>query len=103
VLNLLPLDPLDGGQALKLLGNKNQERFQLVFSFISSLIMIGIGWYFEFWIVVIFGFIMGLRVRSIQKNLHIHNELTIRGVDYVKNYKSLTNREFSIIKEVVVK
>lgn len=102
VLNLLPLDPLDGGQALKLLGNKNQDRFQLVFSFISSLIMIGVGWYFEFWIVVIFGFIMGLRVRSIQKNLHIHSELKNRGVDYIKNYKSLTNREYSIIKEVVV-
>ena len=102
VLNLLPLDPLDGGQALKLLGNKNQERFQLVFSFISSLIMIGVGWYLEFWIVVIFGFIMGLRVRSIQKNLQIHTELKNRGIDYVKTYKSLTNREFSIIKEVVV-
>ncbi len=102
VLNLLPLDPLDGGQALKLLGTKNQDRFQLVFSFISSLIMIGVGWYLEFWIVVVFGFIMGLRVRSIQKNLYIHKELTNRGVDYIKNYKSLTNREFSIIKEVVV-
>jgi len=102
IMNLLPLDPLDGGQLLKLLGNKSQELFQLVFSFISSLVMIGIGWYFEMWIIVIFGFLMGLRVRSIQKNRQIHKELKEKGVNYTQSYASLSNRDFSIIKQVVI-
>ena len=102
LLNLLPLDPLDGGQILKLLINKSTELFQLIFSFISSLIMIGIGWYFELWLLVIFGFIMGLRVRKIQKNYLIHKELNKEKINYNTNYKLLTNLDFAKIKEVVL-
>jgi stage IV sporulation protein FB len=102
ILNLLPLDPLDGGQILKLLINKSPELFQLIFSFISSLIMIGIGWYYELWLLVIFGFIMGLRVRTIQKNYLIHKELNKDKINYNINYKQLTNKDFAKIKQFVL-
>ncbi len=102
ILNLLPLDPLDGGQILKLLINKSPELFQLIFSFISSLIMIGIGWYYELWLLVIFGFIMGLRVRTVQKNYLIHKELNKEKIDYNTNYKHLTNKDFAKIKQFVL-
>lgn len=101
-LNLIPLDPLDGGQLLKLLINKKQERFQLVFSFISSIIMILAGWYFQEWIIVIFGFLMGLRVRAIQKNYQIHKELDDQDVNYVTSYQALSNKDFSFIKQSVL-
>jgi Zn-dependent protease len=102
MLNLLPLDPLDGGQILKLLITKNQELFQLVFSFVSSLILIGFGWYFELWIIVVFGFLMGLRVRSIQKNYQIHKELDEDKTNYKTSYSNLSNKDFSRIKEAVI-
>ena len=102
MLNLLPLDPLDGGQILKLLINKSPELFQLIFSFISSLIMIGIGWYYELWLLVIFGFIMGLRVRTVQKNYLIHKELSKEKINYNTNYKQLTNKDFAKIKQFVL-
>ena len=102
ILNLLPLDPLDGGQILKLLINKSPELFQLIFSFISSLIMIGIGWYYELWLLVIFGFIMGLRVRTVQKNYLIHKELSKEKINYNTNYKQLTNKDFAKIKQFVL-
>ena len=102
ILNLIPLDPLDGGQILKLLINKSPELFQLIFSFISSLIMIGIGWYFELWLLVIFGFIMGLRVRAIQKNYLIHKELNKEKINYSTNYELLTNKDFAKIKQLVL-
>ena len=101
-LNLIPLDPLDGGQLLKMLVNGKQERFQLVFSFISSILLILIGWYFELWLIVVFGFFMGFRVRAIQKNYQIHKELDGKDINYTKTYKSLTNRDFSFIKQVVI-
>ena len=102
VINLLPLDPLDGGQVLKLLVKKNQDLFQLVFSFISSLVMIGVGWYFQLWLIVIFGFLMGLRVRMTQRNYSIHKELINEGVNFTLTYKSLSNKDFSKIKEVLI-
>jgi stage IV sporulation protein FB len=102
MLNLLPLDPLDGGQLLKLLVNSSQNLFQLIFSFLSSLFMIFIGWYFEEWIIMAFGFLMSLRVRSIQKRYSIHKELKEEDVKFETTYKNLTNRNFSKIKSILL-
>ncbi len=102
IINLLPLDPLDGGQLFKVLLNSNQDLFQLVFSFISSLILIGLGLYFSSWIMIGFGFIMGFRVRSIQKNYHMHKEMREEQIDFNTTYKLLSNRDFSRIKEIVL-
>lgn len=102
MINLIPLDPLDGGQILKLILNKNQELFQMIFAFVFSLIMIGIGWYLQFWPLVIVGFLLGFRVRAIQKNYNIHKELDEENVNFKTTYKSLSNRDFSIIKKIVL-
>jgi stage IV sporulation protein FB len=102
MLNLLPLDPLDGGQLLKLLVNSSQNLFQLIFSLLSSIFMIFIGWYFEEWIILAFGFFMSLRVRSIQKRYNIHKELKEDDVTFETTYKNLSNRNFSKIKAVLL-
>jgi Zn-dependent protease len=102
IINLIPLEPLDGGQLFKLLIRKNQELFILIFSFISSLFLIGIGWYIDSWVMMIFGFIMGFRVRSIQNQYHLRKELKDEEVNYQTTYKLLTNKDFSKIKSVLL-
>ena len=102
VLNLIPLDPLDGGQLLKSFMGDKFEITQIVFSFISSLIMIFIGWYFEIWILLIFGFFMGLRIRSMQRMLQIHKDLKEKEVNYISTYQELPNRSYFKIKEVLI-
>jgi len=107
IINLLPLDPLDGGQLFKLLVRKNNEIFIMIFAFISSLIMIAVGWYFHSIdqggiVLMLFGFIMGFRVRAMQKKYEIHKELKGNGVDYITTYKLLSNETYSKIKRVVL-
>lgn len=102
ILNLLPLDPLDGGQLFKLMIHKKQELFLLVFAFVSSIIMIGIGWYFQFYILMIFGFLMAFRVRTLQRNYQMHGDLDDDNVNFHTTYKNLSNRDFSKIKEVLL-
>jgi Zn-dependent protease len=102
IINLIPLDPLDGGQLFKLLIKKNQELFILVFSFISSLILIGGGWYIDSWMVMLFGFFMGFRVRSIQNQYNLRKELREEEVNYKTTYKLLSNKDFSKIKQVLL-
>lgn len=102
IINLIPLDPLDGGQLFKLLIKKNQELFILVFSFISSLILIGGGWYIDSWMVMLFGFFMGFRVRSIQNQFNLRKELREEDVNYKTTYKLLSNKDFSKIKQVLL-
>lgn len=102
IINLIPLDPLDGGQMFKLLLKNNQELFILVFSFISSLVLIGVGWYIDSWVMMIFGFFMGFRVRSIQNQYNLRKELKDEEVNYQTTYKLLSNKDFSKIKSVLL-
>jgi Zn-dependent protease len=102
VLNLMPLDPLDGGQLFKLFIRKKQELFILIFALVSSLLLIGAGWMLDSIIIILFGFFMGFRVRSIQKRYYMHKELNEEKVNYSTTYKLLTNRDFVKIKRVVL-
>lgn len=102
VLNLIPLDPLDGGQLLYLMFFDKKDYLRLYFLLGSSLLIIGIGLYFDNYIVMAFGFLLGFRVRAYQKILGIHRELREQGIDYVRSYDSLSSREFNAIKRVIL-
>lgn len=102
LLNLLPLDPLDGGQLLKLLLKKSRDLFFLVFSLVSSLVLIGVGWWLDNWVLIVFGFVMGFRVRSIQRNYQLHKEMRREDVEYIQTYEALSNRDFARIKSILM-
>lgn len=102
IINLLPLDPLDGGQMFKLLVKRVNEFLLMLFALISSLVLIGIGAYMRNYIIIAFGFFMAFRVRALQKKYQMHKELLGESVNYATTYKSLSNREFSKIKDVVL-
>jgi len=103
IINLLPIDPLDGGQMFKLLVKRRvNELFLVVFALASSLILIGIGAYMRYYVVIAFGFFMAFRVRALQKKYQMHKELHDESVDYATTYKMLSNRDFSKIKGVVL-
>ena len=103
IINLLPIDPLDGGQMFKVLVRKRvNELLLVVFALISSLILIGVGAYLRYYVVIAFGFFMAFRVRALQKKYQMHKDLHDESVDYATTYKHLSNRDFSKIKEVVL-
>jgi len=107
IINLLPLDPLDGGQMFKLFASKRKEIFLMIFALTSSLILIGVGAYISRYnsmgyVVVAFGFMMGLRVRSLQKQHLMHRDLKGEDVNYAISYNLLSNEDFAKIKAVVL-
>jgi stage IV sporulation protein FB len=102
IINLLPLDPLDGGQMFKLLVKRVNEFLLMVFALISSLALIAIGAYMRNYIVIAFGFFMAFRVRALQKKYQMHKDLLGESVNYATSYRLLSNRDFSKIKEVVL-
>jgi stage IV sporulation protein FB len=102
LINLLPLDPLDGGQMFKLLVKRVNEFLLMIFALVSSLILIGIGAYWRNPFIIVFGFLMAFRVRALQKKYQMHRELAGESVNYATTYKSLTNKEFSKIKDVLL-
>ena len=102
IINLIPIDPLDGGQLFKLLVHKKRDIFLIIFAFISSLILILVGFLIWSWVTMIFGFFMGIRVRGMQRNYQIRKLLDEQDVNYISTYDDLSNRDYAMIKDVIV-
>lgn len=103
MLNLLPVDPLDGGQLMRLMITKKKDLFQFIFSLASSLLLIILGLYTQNYILIAFGFLMGIRVRSLQKSYTIRKELSEDDVHYQTTYKELNNKQYAQIKQIVLR
>ncbi len=102
VMNLIPVDPLDGGKVFQLMFFQNQEFMQLVFAFLSSLAIIFIGFYFDAWLIMAFGFLMGFRVKSIYKNYQIRSEMKQSAIRYESDYDSLPDSTYHKIKKIIL-
>lgn len=102
VLNLIPVDPLDGGKVFEMMFFHNHELIQLIFAFISSLVIIGLGFYFDSWLIMAFGFLMGFRVKSIYKNYQIRSEMKTSQIKFDSDYDSLSDRTYSKIKSIIL-
>jgi len=100
ILNMIPLDPLDGGNIIETLFFPTSNQIKMYFTLFSSFVMIGIGVYFGFFPILIFGFFMAFKVRSFQKNKSIHDELDELAFNYKKEYKDLTDSEYWTIRRV---
>ncbi len=98
VFNLLPLDPLDGGQLVRYLIIARSDILMFVFSLVSSLFMIFIGIYLDSYLIMGFGFLMGIRVRAIQKKINLYKMLDEEGLEYSKSYDDLTDKEYHLLR-----
>ncbi len=102
IVNLFPLDPLDGGQLFKLFVKRNTELFLMAFALISSLLIIGLGWILDSFVIIVFGFLMSFRVRALQKQHLMHKEFSEEKINYEVSYRLLSNRDFIRIKEILL-
>ena len=102
IINLIPIEPLDGGQLFKLLVHKKRDLFLIIFAFISSLILILVGFLIWSWVTMIFGFFMGIRVRGMQRNYQIRKLLDEQNINYISTYDDLSNRDYAMMKEIIV-
>ena len=102
IINLIPIDPLDGGQLFKLLVHKKRDLFLIIFAFISSLILILVGFLIWSWVTMIFGFFMGVRVRGMQRNYQIRKLLDEQNINYISTYDDLSNRDYAKMKDIIV-
>lgn len=100
LFNLIPLDPLDGGNIIDSLFFPSNDKVKMYFTLISSVIIIIIGAVSGFYALVIFGFFMGFKVRAYQRNRQIHNDLDEIQINYKKSYKELSDREYWTMRRI---
>ena len=102
VMNLIPIDPLDGGQLVKVLFFAHHELTQLIFILISSVAVILVGLWFNSWIVLIFGFLLGFRVKNMHKLYLVRKEMRENEVNYETTYEDLSDESYSKIKNIII-
>lgn len=100
LFNLIPLDPLDGGNIIETLFFPTNENHKMYFTLISSIIIILIGVYYHFFPLLIFGFLMAFKVRAYQKNKVIHDDLDEIDIDYKKEFNDLSDREYWTMRRI---
>jgi len=102
VMNLIPIDPLDGGQLMRILFFNNYEFAQLIFTAVSSLAIAGIGLYFNSWLMIIFGLLLGFRIRNKHKLYLIRKDMKDDDIEYESNYEDISNKTYSKIKRIII-
>ncbi|PKR81697.1 hypothetical protein CW751_04000 [Brumimicrobium salinarum] len=102
VMNLIPIDPLDGGQLMRILFFNNYELTQLIFTALSSLAIAGLGLYFNSWILIILGLLLGFRIKNKHKLYLIRKEMKDDEIFYETNYDDLSNKTYSKIKQIII-
>lgn len=100
VLNLSPLDPLDGGHIIEALFFPKNDNSKMYFTLISSLVVICLGWYLDFLILMLFGFFMAFKVRGFQKSQRIYQDLQDIEFNYTRPYEKLTNKDYWTLRRV---
>jgi stage IV sporulation protein FB len=66
------------------------------------MLMIAVGFLVGDYLVIVFGFIMGIRVRGMQRNHVVRSKLDDLEVNYRCTYEELSNRDYSLIKSVLI-
>jgi Zn-dependent protease len=102
VINLIPLNPLDGGKLIETLFFHDKEKVKNIFLIISVIITAFIGLKYEMYSLLIIPFIMITRINQNKRISELKDRLNVRGLDWNKSYESLSDKEYWLIREHVI-
>ena len=99
ILNLLPIDPLDGGKLIETLFFSSNEKLKQVFLIISVAIMIGLGIFFQEYILAIMGFFMSTRIKMLKSLSELRKKISVYKIPLIRTYDELTDKEYWTIRK----
>ncbi len=99
LINLLPIDPLDGGRLIETLFFSSNEKVKKAFLIISVVGMTIIGLYYGMYILAIMGFFMFTRFKVLQNLTQLRDKIKNLNIQLVKTYEELTDKEYWSIRK----
>lgn len=101
-INLLPLNPLDGGRLIETLFFHSKETLKNIFIGISAAAMVFIAMRYKMYTLLILPFALLMRINQNRTTKALKDELAVRGLDYNKPFSQLSGREYWLIRETLV-
>ena len=99
ILNLLPLDPLDGGKLIETLFFSSNEKIKQVFLIASVLIMVVAGVFFQMYLLAFLGLYMSLRIKMIKSLSELRKKISVYKIPLIRTYDELTDKEYWTIRK----
>lgn len=94
VLNLVPVDPLDGGKLFELLFFSFSDLAKVTFNVLSAIAMILVGVLYESYPIMLFGGFMLFRLQSHVKLMKLRKRLTHLEIPLNVTYSSLSDKDY---------
>ncbi|MEJ7589170.1 MAG: site-2 protease family protein [Ferruginibacter sp.] len=102
VFNLLPVSPLDGGQVIETLFFSGNEIIQIGFLYFSLIVILGLLYAYQYWLLIIIGWFIYMRIRSLHLTYRVRRELDKKNISYHLSYDDLANEHYAQIRDVLV-
>ncbi len=100
ILNLIPLDPLDGGKLLETLFFSNNDKLKTLFIISSTILLSLLGIYFFNLILIILAFLMISKLRSFLDLKKIRLKIQKENINLNCTYKDLSDENYWKIREI---
>ena len=99
MLNLLPLDPLDGGKLIETLFFSSNEKIKQVFLIASVAFMVIAGVFFQMYLLAFFGLYMSLRIKMLKTLSELRKKISVYKIPLIRTYDELTDKEYWTIRK----
>ena len=102
LINLLPVYPLDGGQILNRVFLDEESWISKIFVFLSAALMVYLAWKLSFWVLLIFPFMMLLRLQTDSKMTAIEKRIEAEGINIDLSYPDLPDEDYWKIRHIII-
>jgi Zn-dependent protease len=99
LLNLLPLDTLDGGIIAESLTNGNEYTIKLIATIITSCVIVIYSLASQSYLSLIIPVFLLLRIRSLKQMNELRWKLENKGIDWRINFIQLNNKQYWLIRK----
>ena len=103
MLNLLPLDPLDGGKLIETLFFASNAKIKQVFLIASVVIMVVAGVFFQMYLLAFFGLYMSLRIKMLKTLSELRKKISVYRIPLIRTYDELTDKEYWTIRKEYIR
>lgn len=102
LINLLPVYPLDGGQLLNRVFLDEESIVSRIFIFLSIALLCWAAWKLNFWVLLIFPFMMLLRLRGDSQFNNVEKRIEDEGINADTSYEELPDEDYWKMRKILL-